>query len=79
MSLQTKQEMEAAIAAHFAGEMDDAILTGYWLVAKGSDLERPDTTSYFYVGPDSQPFHESLGLSAMGSKYLDQDYRDSKE
>lgn len=77
MSLATKQAMEAAMAAHLADEMDGAIQTGYWLTIKGADLERPGTTTYFYVGPDTQPFHESLGLLEMSGKYLDMDYRES--
>lgn len=77
MSLHTKEAMETAIAAHLAEEMEGAILTGYWLVLSGADMERPGTTSYFHVGPDTQPFHDSLGLVEMTQKYLDQDYRDS--
>jgi hypothetical protein len=77
MSIKTKEAMEAAIEAHLADEMDGAILTGYWLVMCGADMEKPGTTSYFHLGPDTQPFHVSLGLNSMTTKFLDKDYRDS--
>lgn len=58
-----------------ADEMNGAICTAWWLVMAGSDMARPSETSYFYDGPDTQPFHVSIGLNVMATSFLGQEYR----
>jgi hypothetical protein len=77
VSLETKEAMEAAIAAHLADEMNGAIMTGYWLVSCGAQMDRSETTAYHYCGPDVQPFHVSAGLNWQSTEFLKKDYWDS--
>lgn len=74
MSAETKAAVEVALAAHLADQMDSEVMTGYWVVLCGVKLEgRSDMTGYYHMGPDSQPFHTSMGLIEMTRSFLRRD------
>lgn len=65
MSDLTKQVMDDAIAAHYADEMDGAIVSAYVLQIVGGTLENYDEgeQSYFRCIAEGQPFLSTLGLA----------------
>lgn len=66
VSAETKQAMDAAIAAHVAdeGEAEGTVVTGYVLIASHSTADDFDEeiTRYLTEYADQQPFHVGLGL-----------------
>lgn len=65
MSDATKALMDSAIAAHYADEMEDAIVSGYVIQIIGGNLEDYDAgqQSYFRCIAEGQPFLTTLGLA----------------
>lgn len=65
MSDQTKQAMDEAIAAHYADEMNDAIVSAYVLQVVGGSIEDYDhgQQSYFRCIQEGQAFLSTLGLA----------------
>lgn len=65
MSDQTKQALNDAIAAHFADEHDDAIISQYVIQMADGSLEDYDQqrTAYLRETADGQPLHASIGLT----------------
>jgi hypothetical protein len=66
MSAETKQTLEAAIAAHIAdeGDAEGSIITGWALIAAHSTATDFDDeiTRYLVDYANAQPFHVGLGL-----------------
>ena len=66
MSDLTKDNLDAAIAAHFADAWEDAsIVTGYILQISGvtnTDIDNGAQHSYYRETQDGQPAHVTLGL-----------------
>ena len=64
--MSTKDDLDAAIAAHVAaeGEATGSIVTGWALIVSHSTADDFDneTTRYLAEYPDRQPFHVALGL-----------------
>ena len=80
MSDQTKKAMEDAIAAHFTDERE-AMLTGYFLIAKGKsveDLER-ENTRYSTIAPDHMEYDQVLGLARFGVLEVESTFLEDKD
>lgn len=66
MSEETKDAVDAAIAAHIADEGDGHFLVGYALIIAGQHIDRPRNTMYYKEFSPDLPYDRALGLS----KYL---------
>jgi hypothetical protein len=67
VSDQTKEAMDAAIAAHIADEADGALITGYVLHAAyfNTDTDTRGSTGYYHDCAEGQGYHIGLGLAHM--------------
>lgn len=61
MSTETKQALENALQAHIDDERSGFLVSGYSLVAHLATLES-ERFHYFYLNPNRQPYHATLGL-----------------
>jgi hypothetical protein len=63
----TKDALEAALAAHFADEFDGAIASAWIIQVYGN---RIDTTDGYYLTswPEGQPLHTTAGLIEYASR-----------
>jgi hypothetical protein len=74
VSAETKQALDAAIAAHAADEGAGGVVTGYALIVSTSTLEQFDdkVTEYLAEYAERQPFHVGLGLVHRHRMMLEQ-------
>lgn len=73
--------MEAAIAAHFASECENAILSGFVLQCAGQSLERLEAqqTTMLWDTMDGQPVYVSLGLARALTLNIDGHHNQSED
>lgn len=64
MSAETKAALDDAIAAHFADEMEDALVAGYVLQISGQSVDdmTQERIALWRETPDGQTFITTLGL-----------------
>lgn len=64
MSTGTRQALEDALRNHFAEVTEDALLTDWFVIASGTEVEDFGTgrTNYLFLTPVTQPPHVSMGL-----------------
>jgi hypothetical protein len=70
MSDETRANLDAAISAHIADAFPGHYTSGWIVVTSSAAIDRPNTTNYRMVSPDSQPFHIDDGLIKVGARIL---------
>lgn len=81
MSDATGKALEEAIAAHFADERDGAVMTGYFLVAKGKTFDdlAAGRTKYITTCPDEMEYDQVLGLARFGLLDVENGFNEDEE
>lgn len=70
MSDETRTGLDNAISAHIADIFPGHYTSGWVVIVSSTTLDKPNSTNYRMLTPETQPLHVDEGLLTVGRKII---------